>query len=168
MFLTPVVLAASTSNAGFDLLLIAHVTCAIVGFGALVTSGVQAARLGRVDPVSAPPALRRYFAPGVNWAGRVLYGVPVFGFLLLADSSGRLRAGDPWVIAGLALWGTAAVVAETVLWPAERRIQAVLAGPGQAGGRRVLARDCRLVAGLGGAVGLVFVVATVLMVARPH
>jgi hypothetical protein len=159
-------LAASTSNPGFDLLLIAHVTCAIVGFGALVTSGVQAARLQRSEGGRVPPALRRYFAPGVNWAGRVLYGVPVFGFLLLADSGGRLRAADPWVVAGLALWGTAAVVAEGVLWPAERRIQAVLAGPSEGSGR-ALAGDCRLVAGLGGTLGLVFVVATVLMVARP-
>jgi hypothetical protein len=167
MFLVPVELAASTSNAGFDLLLIAHVACAIVGFGALVTSGVQAVRLRRADPRSVPTTLRRYFAPGVNWAGRVLYGVPVFGLLLLADSSGRLRAGDPWVIAGLALWGISAVVAEVVLWPAERRIQTVLAEPG-ARSAPALARDCHLVASLGGALGLVFVAATVVMVARPH
>ena len=163
----PVVLAASTSNAGFDVLLFAHVICAIVGFGALVTTGVQAARLRRFDAASVPATLRRYFAPGFNWAGRVLYGVPVFGFLLLADSSGRLKPTDPWVIAGLGLWGAAVVVAEGVLWPAERRIQAILAAPAQ-DGPGGLARDCGLAAGLGGALGLVFVVATVLMVARPR
>ncbi len=165
MQLPPAGLAASTSNAGFDLLLIGHVACAIVGFGALVASGVQAARLGRVGGGGLPANLRRYFAPGTNWAGRVLYGVPVFGFLLLADSGGRLALGDPWVLAGLVLWGISALAAELVLWPAERRIQSALATGARAAG--ALSRECRLVGGLGGALGIVFVAATVLMVARP-
>ncbi len=157
-------LAASASNAGFDLLLIAHVACAIIGFGVLVTSGIQAARLAR-SGAGAPPALRNYFAPGFNWAGRVLYGVPVFGFLLVDDSSERFSIGDPWVVAGIALWCASILAAELALWPAERRIQAVLASGADPG--RGIARDCRLVGALGGALGLVFVAMTVVMVAKP-
>jgi uncharacterized membrane protein len=161
-----------SSKPGFDLLLIAHVACTLFGFGALVTSGVQATRLSRRGLDGAGDTLRRYFAPGVNWVGRVLYGVPVFGFALLADSGGHLRIGYPWVVAGLTLWAAAALVAEVLFWPAERRIQLALvdtvavvpAGSLPPSVRR----DCRLIGVLGAALGVIFLVATVLMVARPH
>src|SRR5579862_8991295 len=53
----------AADKAGFDLLLIAHVAAALVGFGSLVTSGIQAARLRRAGPSRAGPTLRQYFAP---------------------------------------------------------------------------------------------------------
>jgi hypothetical protein len=153
----------AAANAGFDLLIVAHVASALVGFGAVAASGLQAARLSRArgDPGGG---LRRYFAPGVNWAGRVLYLVPAFGFALLADSGGRMDAGDPWVVAGLVLWGLCLVAAETLIWPAERRIQsAVAAGEGGT----ALRRDCLVVGAGAGALVAAFVAATVLMVAKP-
>ncbi len=61
--------------------------------------------------------MRRYFRPGVNWAGRALYGVPVFGFALVAASDGAFDAGDAFVAVGLVLWLVAAVLAEVVVWP---------------------------------------------------
>jgi uncharacterized membrane protein len=161
----------ATTKAGFDLLLIGHVTCTIIGFGALVASGIQAERLSRSGPADTSETIRRYFAPGFNWAGRVIYGVPVFGFLLLADSGGHLRVGDPWVVAGLALWAIATGAAETLLWPAERRIQSALVDTPLSGTDAFgssLIRDCRVVAALGAALAVVFVAATVLMVARPR
>jgi hypothetical protein len=161
----------AATKAGFDLLLIGHVACTIIGFGALCTSGVQAERLSRSRQAGVPATLRRYFAPGFNWAGRILYGVPVFGFLLLADSGGHLRVQDAWVVAGLVLWSVATVVAEVVLWPAERRIQVAIAGIPEGLSdaiSRVTIRDCRMVAASGAALAVVFVAATVLMVARPH
>jgi len=155
----------AADKAGFDLLLIAHVAAALVGFGSLVTSGIQAARLARAGPGRATPTLWQYFAPGVNWAGRTLYLVPLLGFALLADSNGGLRLGEAWAVAGLALWSGAAVAAEGVLWPAERRIQAGLAVGAPDG--TALRRDCRVVEVAGALLGAVFLVATVLMVARP-
>jgi len=169
----PVVVATGTHSASFDLLLIGHVACALVGFGAVATTGVQAARLRRVSRGQAGPALRRYFAPGFNWAGRTLYGVPLFGFALLADSGGELSVGEGWVVGGLVLWGMAAVVAEAVLWPAERRIQVALAGASDgaqaeaSGAGDAVRRDCRVVSALGVVLAIVFVAATVVMVAQP-
>jgi uncharacterized membrane protein len=160
----------AATKAGFDLLLIGHVACAVLGFGALGLSGVQAFRLSQVEPGDTAQALRRYFAPGFNWAGRVIYGVPVFGFLLLAQSGGHLRLGEDWVLAGLVLWALAGAAAEAFLWPAERRIQSAVAGtpPGRLGALSPpVIRDCRMVGSLGAAVAVAFVVATVLMVARP-
>jgi uncharacterized membrane protein len=161
-----------TNKPGFDLLLVGHVACALVGFGALVTSGIQATRLARVGPGGAGETLLRYFAPGVNWVGRALYGVPLFGFALLADSGGHGRIGAPCVVAGLCLWTLAALVAEGFVWPAERRIQSALLHAGSNGtGERFSGstrRDCRVVGLLGAVLAVIFLVATVLMVARPH
>jgi hypothetical protein len=160
-------LAMGTDKPGFDLLLVAHVGCALFGFGALVTSGIQAIRLRRAGPGGPGVTLLRYFAPGVNWVGRALYGVPLFGFALLADSGGHLRIGDAWVVAGLTLWTLAALAAEGFVWPAERRIQSALVGGAPAGSSASVRRDCLIVAVLGAALALIFLVATVLMVARP-
>ena len=152
----------------YSVVLLLHVLCAVVGFGATVTTGVQAARLGRRAAVSS--GVRRYFRAGTNWPARTLYGVPVFGYLLVATSSGAFSAGDGFVLVGLTLWAAAAVVAELSLWPGERRIQRLLAqqagdGPGTSGG--ALEQECRRVATAAGALAAVFVAAVVVMVARP-
>jgi hypothetical protein len=157
-------------SAVYTLLLLAHVACAVVGFGSVAISGVFAASVPAGPCGPRAEAVRRYFTPGVNWAGRALYGVPVFGFALLAASRGAFHGGDRFVVAGLVLWTAAAVVAEAALWPAERRIQQVVSGQWEralADAPGALARDCRVVAWC--AVGLlaVFVVATVLMVGKP-
>ncbi len=160
--------AGPPSTVGFDLLLLFHVAAALVGFGALAVSGVQADRLARHGSGALPDDLRRYFSPGVNWAGRVLYLVPVLGAGLVAD--GRFSVGDPFVAAGLGLWALAAAVAEGVLWPAERRLQrALAASPGtRPAAVPGVVRDCRLVAGSSALAVVVFVTATVVMVARPR
>jgi len=174
-------------------LLMLHVLCAVVGFGTMAVTGVQAARARRGPSASGSDGVRRYFRPGVNWAGRALYGVPVFGFSLIGASHGAFRAADGFVVIGLLLWLTAALVAEAVVWPAERRIQLELTegwgghdddvvgggggsggggGGGGAGGgdtrdARVLDRDCRLVATAAGALAVLFLAATVIMVGKP-
>jgi hypothetical protein len=58
-----------------------------------------------------------------------------------------------------------------VLWPAERRVQLALAGIPEGvpdSIPRATIRDCRMVAASGVGLAVVFVAATVLMVARPH
>jgi uncharacterized membrane protein len=172
MQLTHLDLAMGTNKPGFDLLLTGHVACTLAGFGALVTSGIQATRLARGGPGGAGETLLRFFAPGVNWVGRALYGVPLFGFALLADSGDHVKIGTAWVIAGLSLWALAALIAEGFLWPAERRIQSALVDAVSNGtGDRFpgsMRRDCRVVGLLGAVLAVIFLVATVLMVARPR
>jgi uncharacterized membrane protein len=160
--------ATPPTGPAYSIVLILHVVCAVVGFGAVATTGVQAWRArGGLDSPSAE-SVRRYFKPGVNWAARLLYGVPLFGFLLLALSHGTFDTADGWVTAGLLLWLVAAGVAELVVWPGERDIQRSLAdapptgapGPG-------LVRTCRHVAAGAGLLAVVFLAATVLMVGKP-
>ncbi len=161
------------TSAGYTLLLLVHVAAAVVGFGSLLLTGVFAARAIKGPSGSGAQSVRRYFRPGVNWAGRTLYLVPVFGFALLGDSKGVFDSSDGFVVAGLGLWLTAAVVAEAVVWPAERRIQGVVSdedawrtGEAETEAKAFL-RDCRRVLFASSLLGAVFVIAVVVMVGKP-
>ena len=88
------------SGAAFDVVLLLHVACVVVGIVTVATAAATARRLGRLARTAAPlpETLRRYFRPGVNWAGRTIYGIPVFGFALLGMSQGAYALGDGWVL----------------------------------------------------------------------
>jgi uncharacterized membrane protein len=149
-------------------LLLLHVLCAVVGFGTMVVTGVQATRARRGASASGAEGVRRYFRPGVNWAGRALYGVPAFGFSLIAASDRAFNSGDGFVVVGLILWLLSTLLAEVVVWPGERRIQVELTerwGEGDTGG--ALDRDCRQVAAGAAALAVLFIAATVIMVGKP-
>ncbi|HMD45441.1 MAG TPA: hypothetical protein VKG43_04735 [Acidimicrobiales bacterium] len=163
--------AAAPSGAGFDIVLLAHVAAVVVGFGSVVASGIQAARVLVAAPGAPPPSARRYFVPGVNWAGRVLYAVPVLGFVLLGLSGGDYGLDDGWVLAGLGLWVLVIAGAEGLLWPAEQRVARTLAeDPGTARGTAAPAPGgsaARVVVGVSSAIVVLGLAATILMVAQP-
>jgi uncharacterized membrane protein len=113
-------------SVGYVSLILAHALCAIIGFGALAATGAyaQAVRSSR-DPFSSE-TLRRFFRPGHNVASATIVAVPILGGCLLIAQHGQdLHLAYPWI--GLACWGVAATVATTVVWPAERRLQSILA-----------------------------------------
>jgi uncharacterized membrane protein len=153
---------------GYSVLLVLHVAAAVVGFGALVTTGLQAARARRGPAALGAAGVRRYFRPGTNWPGRAVYAVPVLGFALAADSNGAVKVGNGWVVAGLLLWLVAAAVAEAVVWPGERRIQTIVSERwDEMSARPELERTCLQVAAASVALAGVFVAAVVVMVAQP-
>ena len=152
----------------YTTLLLLHVLCAVIGFGATAVTGAQAARVRRGPTAPGADGVRRYFRPGVNWAGRTLYGVPVFGFALVADSDHAFAAGDRFVVVGLLVWLAAALAAEVVVWPDERRIQeAVSERWGDPATAEDLDRRCRRVARTGVVLPVLFVAAVVVMVGKP-
>ncbi len=161
---TPVLVAVSSNRgAAYDLVLLAHVLSALVAFGTVAVSGLSARTLLAGGASSA--AIRRYYRPGVNWAGRVLYAVPVLGVVLVVMSRGAWSVADGWVGIGLVLWAVAASAAELVLWPAERRLQQAVTGQGfDAATHRGL---CLRVMGVSAGLLVVFVAATVVMVSKP-
>ncbi len=169
-----VVAAASTTSPAYDLVLLAHVVSAVVGLVALGVAAGSALALRGVLTRGAPmpDALARYYRPGVNWAGRVLFLVPVFGVALLAMSGGQWGFADTWVSVGMSGWALVAVAAEAVLWPEERRLQEVVAtGTSVDDGSRpdvaAAAARCTRVGVVGLGQGAVLVVIGVLMVAKP-
>jgi len=161
------------SGAAFDAVLLLHVGCALVGLVATLAATTTAGRLERSVSSSTPLSepLRRYFRPGFNWAGRIVYGIPVFGSLLVAMSSGTYALGERWVLGGVALFVGVVLLGEGALWPAERRLQravsAAVAGEGRVSDAANVRRDARAMQRAGGAVLVLLVAGMVLMVAQP-
>ena len=165
------------SGAAFHVVLLLHVGCAVAGLVTTVTAAATASRLRRllVAGATVPEALHRYFQPGVNWAGRLIWGIPVFGFALLAMSGGAYSLRDGWVLAGLVLFVAAALVCEGLLWPAERRVQAGVQGiapdgPDPASGPRAtgsVAGHAALMARLAVTALVLLLAGTVVRVAQP-
>jgi hypothetical protein len=116
----------------FDVVLLLHVACVVAGLATSVTSAATANRLRTLirDGTPLPEAVVRYFRPGVNWAGRLVYGVPVLGFALLAMSRGAYSLSDSWVMTGLGIFVVVVLLAEGILWPAERRLHVSVAAQG--------------------------------------
>jgi hypothetical protein len=159
------------SGAAFDLVLLLHVACVVVGLATTIASAATASRVQRLIERSAPlsDAMTRYFAPGVNWAGRVMYGIPVFGFALLAMSRGAYALRDVWVMGGLGLFALLLLVAEGLLWPSERRLQGTLAEPMAKGvpPEAALLSDARVMRWSAAACIVLLLAGSALMVAQP-
>ena len=171
-------IAAFDTNApGYDLVLLAHVLSAVVATVAVVLAGGAALTLRRaLDATDAGPVsewLLRYYRPGVNWLGRMLFLVPVLGVALVGMSAGHWDFADSWVSVGLLLWAVVAVVAEIALWPAERRLQQAVEAQGDPGVGRDPddaidpARLCLRAGVVGLGLGVVLVAVSALMVAKP-
>jgi hypothetical protein len=161
-------------GAAFDIVLLLHVACVVVGIVTTATAAATASRLRRLlgSSLPLPEPLRRYFRPGINWAGRSVYGIPVFGFALVAMSQGAYALGQGWVLGGLAIFAALAFVGEGVLWPAEQRLQAALSqgdpdGEGTALTAGDAAHDAAVVSRAAVAALILLVAGTVLMVAQP-
>jgi uncharacterized membrane protein len=101
----------------------------------------------------------------VNWAGRITFLVPILGVALIGMSHGSWSYNDHWVLGGLALWAVAALAGEMVVWPAERGLQRLVSeDSADTARRRTLVWQ---VAASSAALLAVFVVALVIMVAKP-
>jgi hypothetical protein len=154
---------SSNRGAAYDVVLLAHVLSSVVGFGAVAVAGVNGLLLRGAEVQSA--SVLRYYRPGVNWAGRVTFLVPVLGVALVGMSHGSWSYSDGWVLGGLALWLVAAMAGEMAVWPAERGLQLLVT---ERSADEVRRRSLRRQVALGSAaMMLVFVVATVIMVAKP-
>jgi hypothetical protein len=158
-------------GAAFDVVLILHVGCVVVGLATLVASAATATSLRRLlrDAAPFPDAVVRYFRPGINWAGRAVYGVPIFGFALLALSHGAYSLRDGWVTGGLAIFVGVIYLTEATLWPAERRLQVSLVAV-SAGGTPVdpsVRRDATAMVRASIAALVLLVAGSVLMLVQP-
>lgn len=106
----------------YDAILLAHIVCAIGGFGANGLAGLYA---GQLDPSPSEGAIK-YFSASKFYAEKLLYLIPVFGLTLIAVSHGASELTEPWVIFGITAWITAIGVAHSLVWPNERRISALI------------------------------------------
>lgn len=144
-------LGASTGL--YDALLVLHVVCALVGFGAVAVSGVYG---GLARNPANQPETDRFFASSLR-AEWLIVPVPFFGLgALLADHrSGALS--DFWVLGGVALWIVATALLVAVVRPAQSRIRGASRRP----------EEGRVLLWAGVLSDVLFVVALALMVTQP-
>jgi hypothetical protein len=120
----PAGLAALSAHAVFDVLVVAHVICAVVGFGSLMLSGVYGFSNRSPRPESLEEARRYFAAPG--HLELLVVAVPFLGLAALLVQPGGRGAGQLWDLAASAVWLAAAAVLFAVVRPAERDIRTAL------------------------------------------
>jgi hypothetical protein len=156
---------------GYDLLVVAHVLSAVIGFGAVAVTGSYAGRARSASQPRREERIVRYFQPGTNWAERCLLLTPLLGGLVLGVGD-RPAASQPWPWIGLGCWVVAAGIASARCWPAERRVQAWLAHEATAFDEEPVGLDgfkkaCRAVELGSLGVSLCFLAAVVVMIWQP-
>ncbi|NNN20271.1 MAG: hypothetical protein HKL84_10555 [Acidimicrobiaceae bacterium] len=141
----------------YDVLLLAHIVCALGGFGANGLAGFYASQLYPRPSEAAT----RYFGSPRFLAEKLIYLVPVFGLILIGISRGPSELAKPWVLIGIAAWIAAVAIAHSVVWPAERRVSQLINTPENEGEIQALGK--RLARGAM-ALNLIFVTALVVMI----
>jgi hypothetical protein len=122
------VIAATGDRSLYDILVVAHVACALIGFGSLMLSGVYG--FSHRDPrgAGAIEEARRYFgSPGR--LELLVIPVPFLGAAALAVEPHGKGAGQLWAVLAEVVWLIAVVVVVAVARPAERKIRAALTAP---------------------------------------
>jgi hypothetical protein len=160
------------------LLVVAHVLCALGGYGSIAMSGVYGA-LGR-DPAK-PGALEdlgRFFGPSSRVV-LLMVPVPFLGGLALVVQHGSSALQRPWAGAAFGLWALSLVVTLKWIRPAWRVIGDLTSGRLGAGAGvdespegpepdlALLGAACRRMELTAGICDVVFVVALVLMIFQP-
>jgi hypothetical protein len=164
--------SCSVSGPAYDLLLVAHVLVALVGFGAIAVAGLAASSSRRCEDPANDASARRFFSPGRDWPARMILLVPVLGLgLLFGGDRSAASAAWPWI--GLCIWLVAAGIASGICWPAEQAAQEAL--------REVVVSNeqdraplvaefrasCRRMEAATGAISVCFVAAVVVMIVQP-
>jgi len=160
------------SGPAYDLLLVAHVLVALVGFGAIAAGGLAASSARRSGDPANDASVRRFFKQGRDWPARVIFLVPVLGLALLFGGS-RSQVGASWPWIGLCIWIVAAGIASGMCWPAEHAAQITLAeltGDPDGDTASLVAdfrASCHRMELATGAISVCFVAALVVMIVQP-
>ncbi|HEX9505441.1 MAG TPA: hypothetical protein VGA62_05495, partial [Acidimicrobiia bacterium] len=115
-------LVVGTVNGGFyKLFLVAHILCAIVGFGAVFLNGVYAAQMRKHPGPGALAIFEANFA--VSHIGQYfIYGMFVFGLGLVGLSDSVWKFSQTWVWLATALFVVGLGLSHGVLLPAVKRM----------------------------------------------
>ncbi|HLI01376.1 MAG TPA: DUF2269 family protein [Acidimicrobiales bacterium] len=163
--LSPLV-AATTAHTVFDVLVVAHVVCAVLGFGALMLTGVYGFAYRRPDAAGMEEA-RRYFG-GQGRLELLVLIVPFLGAAALLVQPRGPGLGQLWDLLAAGVWLVAAVVLFAVVRPAERRLRDALAVADGEGEWPVVATNATRLGWAGLGTDLAFVVALLLMIFQPR
>jgi hypothetical protein len=163
-------------SAGYNVFVLLHLVCVIVGYGAVAVDALATAQQRRFSGPEAQAVAQAGYGTSVKLATRVLYGVPIFGIVAVSLSKGDVSMGDAWVSAGFGLWIASIAVLHAVVVPGRRRSLVVL---GELAGLRgdehgIVPPQARELASLGrrialgnGAIQLLALAAIAVMVWKP-
>jgi hypothetical protein len=109
----------------FKTVLVLHILCAIVGFGAVILNGIYG---NEVRKRPGPEGIAVFDANlTVSRVGEFfIYGVFVFGFLLVLLSDDVYEFSQTWVWLAMLLYVIALGVSHGVLFPALRRMRVLM------------------------------------------
>lgn len=118
-------------------LVVAHILCAIVGFGTVFLNGVYAAQ-AKARPGPEGLAITDANITVAKLANYFIYAVAALGILLVIVSDGAWKFSDTWVGLSLGLYVVGVGLSHGLLLPNVKRLRAlsaelVAAGPPPAG-----------------------------------
>jgi uncharacterized membrane protein len=163
----------------YNLFLLLHIVCVIVGFGGVVLNGVYAARAQKLPPAQGLAVMETNTFVSVKVAELFIYAVPVFGLGLVGLSDKVYSFSQLWVWLSLLVYVVALGVSHGALMPRVKRmlrlqhemLDAAPAGGAPAGGPPPQVAE---VQGLGQQIGMIsmvlhlsLVVLLVLMIWKP-
>jgi hypothetical protein len=119
-------LVVGTINGGFyKLFLVAHILCAIVGFGAVFLNGVYAAQMRKHPGPGALAIFEANFAVS-NIGQYFIYGVFVFGLGLVGLSDSVWKFSQTWVWLATVLFIVGLGLSHGLLLPSVKRMGALM------------------------------------------
>lgn len=118
----------------YNLVLLLHIVCAIVGFGGVTLNGVYAARAQKLPPDQNLAVMEVNSFVSMKVAEIFIYLVPIFGIGLLGLSDKVYEFGELWVWLSLVIYVAALGVSHGVLMPTVKQMlslqrEMVAAGP---------------------------------------
>ena len=126
-----------TNSGIYKLLLVLHIFCAIVGFGAVYLNALYGQQIKKRQGREGLAIYEaNFFVSGIGQF--FIYGVFVFGFLLVLTSDSEIKFSETWVWLAMTLYVVALGASHGVLLPAVRRMGVLMrelvdAGPPPAG-----------------------------------
>lgn len=162
---------------GYKLVVVLHILCAIVGFGAIALDSLYAAQTRRFRGPEAHAVAQAHYAATAKVSEPFLYALPVLGILavLLSSSGAKISMGDSWVSMSFLVYIATLGVLHGMVRPARRKALVLLgelAGAQNSGGAQpsqtaTLAKLGQKLS-LGSAlINLLLVIAVILMVFKP-
>jgi hypothetical protein len=113
-------------SAGYNVSVLLHLICVIVGYGALGIDWLSGTQSQRFQGGEAYAVAQARYTTTVKVATRFLYGVPVFGLLAVALSQGDISMGEAWISAALGVWLVSVGVLHGMVIPARRQMLVLL------------------------------------------
>ncbi len=122
----------------YNLVLLLHIVCVIVGFGGVILNGVYASRAQQLPPEQNLAVMEVNSFVSMKVAEIFIYLVPIFGFGLVSMSDGAYGWGDLWVWLSIVIYVISLGVSHGLLMPTVKKMLdlqrgMVAAGPPSAG-----------------------------------